>query len=381
MLKKINKSKIFLKTFKPKNFYISTKEDRLYFIKDKECYGRLIVVSSKDKKEFKQKKELNDELTTKDILKTTGLNDVYLTEYIKTKIDNSRRNNTLYDTIDEIIDNSDNYFRFFNDLELYKIVSNFFEEVYNILIDEKIRLDFLYLKDVEPIYNKSNRERITYVDIDNSYIDYLLKKESFINLFNELVNTIGLPYSIISYLGDTIHYKYDDIYNCYDEFISIGVLISIIKKMNYEVDNTIYLFLENYTNIVLDNRDNTYNQLKDIINRKYNFILSIIDNEYLNKTIRFDKETRDTIQTNNIIFFYYHYVLDRIDEERFLSILKEEETENMRKILLRTYNRLSTKNSSKKSYYTNLINKIKKNNNDTNSYVRKLFIKRHNISL
>lgn len=369
MSKKLDKKKILLNTFRPNEYHIE-ENDRTFFIGTRQCNGNLVVCSSYKTKEFVPKEDLSDENTFKEIIQCVGLDKEYLTEYMVTKIGNSRKNDTIYDVIDEITENYQKYFNFFNDLELYQVISKFLEEVYSIIIDKNIELEFLCIESV----NKNDYN--LFYDLTNKYIEKLIKLDEFKEMFKSLVEITGFPYVINSSLGDEIHYSNDSMRNCFDEFISIGILISILKKIKYKDNNTIEQFVVKRTNINITDTNELERQLKEILTEKVNRILSITQNEYIEVEVKFNSETRKATRINNLVFFYSNYVISGLENGNLKDHLKEEETEDMRRILVRDYKKKLKLNPSKDEHYNNLIKKISKTDNDTNSYIRKLFKKR-----
>ena len=171
-------------------------------------------------------------------------------------------------------------------------------------------------------------------------------RSSFYNMFYSL----GLPYMINSELGDTVHLKNDFIANCYDSFIIIGVVLEMIKKINYPIRTDKYKEIISLTNLPDNMKKSELEKLlKDIAISEYEFISKITDTESKEISIDFGTDTKIATSTNNVLDFYYHYFFNHLETKEFMQSIKREELKKFKNTLKK-----STYRSNKESYIRQL---------------------------
>lgn len=378
MIKKDNKY-IFLNTFRPEvNILSSEAKMYHYMIGNKVYIGNFVVYSSR--KNFKPlfTTELtDDDLSLNDIKPIINSDEVYLPIYLRDKIGNARKkgNEFVKETIRKIVAEYDKYYNLYKEDELYNIISIFFDSVYEEIVkikkENNFKIEFSVIAGVKPIFtdgfdkkNKNSELLNSCYYLSNDFLKQLSDNKIIKTMFSNLIGnigtlytidfnlkeisevqsirnstynlfyTLGLPYIINSELGDTVHLKNDFMANCYDSFIKIGILIEMIKKINYPIDTDKYKEVLSLTNLPKNiDRNNLENLLKDIIVSEYEFVSKITNIENKEVTISFGTDTKWAMSINNILDFYYHFFFNHLEDKSFMKALKKEEINKYRKTL------------------------------------------------
>ena len=367
---------VLLNTFRPKRFYLSSEvNSNYYYVSSKLCYGKFVVYNSLDEYKPTYNAELlDDSLRLDDIKPVINSSNIYFPIYLRTKIGNSRKKgkDNVKKTIKTIVDEYDKYFNLYKEDELYCLLSSFFDLIYEEIVkmnknnSEEYKIMFSKIDPVGPVFkdeNEWNSEILTsyyYLSNDflNNYynnkvinnslrkliesvgllytinfkIEKIIEDQSIRNSIYNAIYTLGLPYIINSEFGDTIHSEYD-MANCYDSFIIIGILIEMIKKINYPVDTDKYKEVLAITNLPNMKKDKLEEILKNAILSEYDFMSKITNISNSKVTIKFDSDTKKATEINNILDFYYHYFFNHYDDKSFLDSIKVEELEKFRKLL------------------------------------------------
>lgn len=378
MIKKDNKY-IFLNTFRPEvNILSSEAKMYHYMIGNKVYIGNFVVYSSR--KNFKPlfTTELtDDDLSLNDIKPIINSDEVYLPIYLRDKIGNARKkgNEFVKETIRKIVAEYDKYYNLYKEDELYNIISIFFDSVYEEIVkikkENNFKIEFSVIAGVKPIFtdgfdkkNKNSELLNSCYYLSNDFLKQLSDNKIIKTMFSNLIGnigtlytidfnlkeisevqsirnstynlfyTLGLPYIINSELGDTVHLKNDFMANCYDSFIKIGILIEMIKKINYPIDTDKYKEVLSLTNLPKNiDRNNLENLLKDIIVSEYEFVSKITNIENKEVTISFGTDTKRAMSINNILDFYYHFFFNHLEDKSFMKALKKEEINKYKKTL------------------------------------------------
>lgn len=412
MAKKETGKYIFLNTFRPEVNILSNEAKKYhYMIGNKVCYGDFVVYSSQtkfkpikikksvdnkiiDEKELEQKilkqklDELSDEeLSLKDIVPVIGFEGIYLPIYLKNKIGNARKKgkDELKNAIKIIVENYEKYCNLFKEDELYYIISAFFDLIYEEMIklskNGELKIEFTKIDNVKPLFTDWNSEHLnSYFYINKSFLKQINNNKLINNIFDKLLRgigslytinfnikmlsedqnirssfynmfySLGLPYMINSELGDTVHLKNDFIANCYDSFIIIGVVIEMIKKINYPIRTDKYKEILSLTNLPDNMKKSELEKLlKDIAISEYEFISKITDTESKEISIDFGTDTKIATSTNNVLDFYYHYFFNHLETKEFMQSIKREELKKFKNTLKK-----STYRSNKESYIRQL---------------------------
>ncbi|MBR2833723.1 MAG: hypothetical protein IKE75_04795 [Bacilli bacterium] len=408
-----NKKMILLNTFRPDVFTLSGIEKNVcndYFIGSKLCKGNFVVYSSQ--KEFKPNlsRELqNLELNLSDIENALGLEYIYLPQYLRNKINNSRKKGKeeVKETIKLIESDYEKYLNFFKEEELYNVISVFFNLIYDELVkmnkEKGFKITFEYVSHVEPIFvdikeRNSDTLKFSYF-LDKTFlrllkdnnnfgiinnlikslgypytIDFNLKDlsecQNIRNSFYNLIYTLGQPYFINSNVGDEIHLKNDFLANCLDSFLIIGIFIEMLKKVCYTIDTDKWKEILSLTNLPTTmKKDELGKILIDCLASEYEFISKLTDIKTFNTIVNFKTESRPAVCTNNYLDFYYHYFFNHYKDKNFM---KDEELKIVKKKLLKEYDIRAKRNQEKREMYEKLKEKV---NNDL-PYLRQLYTQR-----
>ena len=403
MIKNKEQKIVFLNTKRPSiNILSSEAHQYHYLIGSKVCMGNFVVYSSQDDIKPSSNEIYEDELTLKDIKGTLKLDNVYFPIYVRDKIGNARKKGTdnVIDTIDEIVDNYGVYFNLFKEKELYSIISEFFILIYDECLklnkENKYKINFSTIEQVKPIYNNITSELLNSyyylsdeflnniknnININNIFknlldnigliytIDFNLKNlsegQKFRNQVYNILYTLGLPYITNSELGDTIHLKNDFIANCYDSFLKIGILIEMVKRLNYPIIENTYNEVISLTNLPISlGQSKLQNILIDCIHSEYEFLSKITNIDTRNITIALNKDTKKAICTNNIVDFYYHYFIEHFENGTLDDLVKKEELNIIRKMFEEKYSKISDEKRRNE-----MLQKIREND----SYLKQLF--------
>ena len=383
-------SYIYLDLFRFEDSQVLNSKEYLKFKKENNLrkiytFGAFNLVSSKKEKIPKCRNINKEEIELKYLLSMYGL-DIFgtsekeLPQYLIDKIKYARRNGNvenLHYTMSEIsnINHFKDYISLFKQEEIYTDINLFFSDVYRIIIDFKVKADVnLNLKKIivnhllnkEDMVFKSNDIHRMMVPILQSISKNNIVKEQL----SSIINKFGFPYIVYKHFTES-----DDWYFCnLDYFMSIGILVTILNKLNYEIkdatNEVIRLFdlKDTLCNNIKDNK--TYKEkLIDIIDSfTYTLYIDLIVNTAANTVphkVELEFETKKVLLYNNLCDFYYKYFTVNLEAIDYKKKLKQEEANEIRLWFKKDYERLIESNPSKKEYYKKLIKELWEKDDNT----------------
>ena len=247
--------------------------------------------------------------------------------HMQYKIGNSRKNNSVDKVMKLIHNDFENYAYIFSEFEVYNDLSLFFNEFLDEIL--KIKLDL----------NNNSFKYYKYKEV----IIYLLHNSNFKNQLNIILSKYGIPF-----LTRTCKRK-NKIVICIDNFIILGLLISVLKRLlfeDYNSSNKIF----NFFNLKDVNKSNLSVILEKII---YNcFIENIIyscNSSFIDKFEMYSQTK--TIKTYINLFDFYFQCFNynyEYDTKEFRKTIKNEECELIRKYYINKINGHITKGQEKK---------------------------------
>lgn len=373
------KEDVYLDLFHPKDSNILNYHEFQCFLKKKGLRkglftGYFMQVSSFEEKLPIPKKIDEEEKELKYLLSMYGM-DIFgqsekeLPNYLINKIKYARRGGNLANlhyTMKEIsdINHYKDYIGLYKEDEIYNELNNFFEEVYKKIIElnitTRLKLD---VKDKIDNYLFKNKDVVFCSRNILTLMSPILKKLSedtvVIDKLKYIINKFGSPYIMFK---ESNFFK--DYYMCnLDYFMTIGILLTIQKKLNYKIINSTeeIMNLFNFQDLICNEKNNNDYKiyLKDIIELLSHdiyikLICTTVNTTYIEK-IELEFETKKAMLYTNLSDFYYKYFNNYIETDKFKKSLEQEEVEKIRLWFKKDYEKKIKKTPEKKEYYNKLI--------------------------
>lgn len=273
---------------------------------------------------------------SKSLIRKYGMNKYYknlkdMPFHMQYAIGNSRDSNTLDEIMKLIYDDFKNYAFIFSEREVYDYLSSFFNNVLDVIIREGLKFDINDIRSFKKV------------------IFYLNQNEEVKNELTNILLKYGIPF---------LNYncrKNNKVIICIDNFIVLGILISLLKRLlyvDYNCDYILNLFINDIS------KSNLALKLDELI---YNCYIENIINTFNSSSIdKFNMyyQVKNVKIYINLFDFYYHWFNYNYEytTNDFKDSLKNEECELIRKFYINKVEKNKTKGQYKKLESVNKMN-------------------------
>ena len=338
---------VIINTFKPREFALNDITGNCnYSLGGKERKGVFVVQFFKEKIEPDITNICRITLqgfTFYDMKYSLKIDQRYLPLYFKDQVNNSKGicDELLQDKLIELSSNFDVVSNYYKEEELLYILNHFFELIYN------------ELKKQEYIINIKKDEHLNLCKLDINLKDIKNKTDIF-NLIHYFLINIGIPYFNdlttdylpevqnikdiyinIETLIETVDSNFQNVPNnyisvCLDDFIKFGLLSQIIYRLHFSETNEDLLNITQFIKgIQVLNRNILESDLISCLERQY---CKIKKYTLCKKRLKPSDERikKGTIEYSDMIYFYYDYFIQALENNKRIKPFRENEMELFR---------------------------------------------------
>lgn len=250
--------------------------------------------------------------------------------HMQNKIGNSRDNlNELYDTMQIIYDNFEDYSSIFTEKEIINSLNSLFDEAICIIIKKNLKIR---------ISEDSNKYVISNF---NEIIKGLLNEQGFKEKLNLILFKFGVPF-LNSNCKNQVKINLDS-------FIILGVLINLVKLLLFEDYKKTEEIYNIFDNIIIKSSKLSSKLLAIILDCYIVNVINTFNSTMIEKFKLYNeiKNIRSFINLFDFYFQWFNYNYENYTKE-FREILKTNECELIRKYYINKIESNNTKGKDKK---------------------------------